>query len=130
MDDNSLFVDHRLNKKAVTQLLNKPECGIERVPVDDFRFSSTLPYVRNERGLFYHPDHFFIDLRHDHVWIRSGVEIGPNGGWHWKTEVHKTYRSCDVETFSDLLRVLAEHIPAMKDFPHHNLDALDGGSGG
>jgi len=91
--------------------LNRPEYGIRLIPVDELRFGSTLPNVRIKGNLYYHPESFFIDLRHN-LWIRSQVVIGT--GWKWKYDVYGQYYKFGIKSFKDLYNFMEKYVPLLK----------------
>lgn len=107
-----LFPNNQLDEAAVIQLLDRPDCGIVRLPGDGCRFGSTLPTYRDERGIFYDPNHFVIDVQYRAIWIKAGV-CRTAGGWHWQTDAYKTYEELGIVTSDDLLRVLRDYVPRM-----------------
>ena len=119
MTIRELFTNNKLNKNIIEDLLNHPQLSIKRTPVNEFRFSSTLPYVRDGENLYYHPNNFFIDFQYRCVWIRAGVVVAQGGGWHWETEIYKTYDELGIKTSTDLLYVLGKHIPVIRRLPNY-----------
>lgn len=111
-----LFIDDRLNRPTIAAMMDRP--GVKQI--EEMKFISTLDYVTDGPNLYYHPDMFIVRFDYRSLWLRAGVEIGPGGGWNWKTEICKDYWSLGIETVEALAALLATTVSGLSPAGRNN----------